>query len=1026
MTIVGGSEANIQDFPYQVALLDMNNGERLHCGGAILTKRFVLTAAHCLEGRDPGSLQVLIGQSKLSATEGQRFAIKRWVSQPFNPVTNEYDLAILELATPLDFTTQALTAQPIPVFSLAEEQLGLTNEGVWATISGWGAMQFGTGIASNQLRQAQVPVVANEKVAGWLDDEGITSKIFPHMLAAGKEEGGVDACQGDSGGPLVVNDAAGRKKLAGITSWGIGCGEARKPGIYTRVAHFEQWIYENAPVFPGLLISEVATPQATNGTVNYLEIANTGEETVNLDRVVLQIEDEEIPLSGEVLPGNVFLLANVSDATFFKDKLPDKIHPSLVFTGQERLAIRDTLTLRTIDQLGENALAYWHFKEKAIVRKSFVTSGNWGFFQENKFYEWTVEAQFNSPGVHITQAPEYDLEITNVEIPGALQEVEVTVCQDSVPLQLQVKNTGTQTVSSFIVNIKEKGVENSFWQVPVTFNAGVGLSPKALAEVDLSEHGFRFLANLGTEYTLEFSMSEVEGSADEVELNSHAEFQFTTSEQEGNSIRLSIQTDNFPEETSWAIKNEQGDVLFRGEAQGGSNGIWQAAYCLPSACYVLEVYDAFGDGIQGGSIHIENEDGFLLGKFDEKFRDQTQVTFCTQIHEVDAAIHLKEPDVVYQCKDSESISPVLEVWNVGKETIHQLQFLLSIGNEHYQETWSGTLPNGEKTQITLGAFNVAGWTGKTEKLKVKVNRVNAKEDTNLSNNTDSQLLDFSGNPVQLQIQSDEFASETFWELFSQQGVSLVQGGFYEDAPGSRLLNEGLCLPEGCFLLELTDVFDDGIDGGYFQVMDQWGNIKVDSGSFESRVQLPFCLPFAISQPANFQASVQAGHKVALSWEYTGPEIDGFQLFRSEKESGAFELLNTVNANTFSFEDGAASANTYFVYKIRAFKENLYSNYSNAEEVFTQPLGMQDEWNEKVKIYPNPTAGMVTVDLSGVHAMNLILYDLQGKVKPFKGLSGSLKEVIQLDLKGFPTGVYLLKVVTEEGVGVKRIAVLNKE
>ena len=52
-----------------------------------------------------------------------------------------------------------------------------------------------------------------------------------NMICAGVTGGGKDACQGDSGGPLVVGD-----KLVGIVSWGVGCAEARYPGVYSNVA----------------------------------------------------------------------------------------------------------------------------------------------------------------------------------------------------------------------------------------------------------------------------------------------------------------------------------------------------------------------------------------------------------------------------------------------------------------------------------------------------------------------------------------------------------------------------------------------------------------------------------------------------------------------------------------------------------------------------------------------------------------------------------------------------------------------
>ena len=57
------------------------------------------------------------------------------------------------------------------------------------------------------------------------------------MICAGDEKGGKDACQNDSGGPLVVNNV-----LYGIVSFGIGCGRADFPGVYTNVAKYASWI----------------------------------------------------------------------------------------------------------------------------------------------------------------------------------------------------------------------------------------------------------------------------------------------------------------------------------------------------------------------------------------------------------------------------------------------------------------------------------------------------------------------------------------------------------------------------------------------------------------------------------------------------------------------------------------------------------------------------------------------------------------------------------------------------------------
>ena len=249
--VVGGNDASPGEYPFVAhVLIDRT----FNCTGTLVAPTWVVTAGHCSSLVPGGVVNVPIGQpgqlvevsiGAYKTPSGAPFSYttdgeKRPVAQVFvNPNytfgQSGYDVSLLKLGQPSSKT-------PVPVAGPSEE--GLWTPGTMATIAGFGLTEDG-GDTPAVLQEAQVPIVTDAyAAAAYPDDFEPVSQI-----GAGYEQGGVDTCQGDSGGPLLVRTTLGAWRLAGDTSYGDGCAEAGKPGIYGRVGDdaLRNWITSVAP-----------------------------------------------------------------------------------------------------------------------------------------------------------------------------------------------------------------------------------------------------------------------------------------------------------------------------------------------------------------------------------------------------------------------------------------------------------------------------------------------------------------------------------------------------------------------------------------------------------------------------------------------------------------------------------------------------------------------------------------------------------------------------------------------------------
>ena len=237
LNIIGGTATTIAEHPWQVALLDARVTDAYDsqfCGGTLVDRWWVVTAAHCMLGESAENVDVLIGTANLgNVTGAQRIRVAEIIIHPrYNDFTSDSDIALLRLSSPA-----ADTHTRLPVI----DDPALANPGVTATVSGWGTtINDSPSSAPEVLRDVDLPIVslatANATVA-------YSGSLTANMLPAGLAAGGKDSCQGDSGGPLTVPSPVGPgRMLAGVVSFGEGCGLPNAYGIYTRVSSFREFV----------------------------------------------------------------------------------------------------------------------------------------------------------------------------------------------------------------------------------------------------------------------------------------------------------------------------------------------------------------------------------------------------------------------------------------------------------------------------------------------------------------------------------------------------------------------------------------------------------------------------------------------------------------------------------------------------------------------------------------------------------------------------------------------------------------
>ncbi|KZC06605.1 PREDICTED: chymotrypsin-2 [Dufourea novaeangliae] len=218
--IVGGSTAEEGQYPYQASL---RFKERHFCGGSVLNKRWILTAAHCLTSFNDTAITVVLGTNTLD-NGGDMYRSEKVISHPrYNSALIRNDIGLIKLEKDIVYgDTVKSVALPNENFSKIDYP---------AVLSGWGTTSY-PGDTPNALQRIELSVIDQKQCLN-------TNFRITNDNICTLNKRGEGACHGDSGGPLVAD-----MEQIGVVSWGVPCARGR-PDVFTRVYSYIQWIKDH-------------------------------------------------------------------------------------------------------------------------------------------------------------------------------------------------------------------------------------------------------------------------------------------------------------------------------------------------------------------------------------------------------------------------------------------------------------------------------------------------------------------------------------------------------------------------------------------------------------------------------------------------------------------------------------------------------------------------------------------------------------------------------------------------------------
>ncbi|XP_054934395.2 chymotrypsin-1-like [Dermacentor andersoni] len=209
--------------------------KQMACGGSILSSRFILTAAHCINFGHRHPVSIVVRYNSTYLEQGPLASVKDIIPHPrFSMATVTNDIGLVKLTKPLQFDE---FVKPI---CLPVTRLQLAHKKAFA--AGWGKTRDKDVKGTDRLHYIRTNILPFRNCTTSFDSWE-QQDVFTDASVICTETNGEGVCQGDSGGPVTIWRKRHRKYFqVGVISFSEGCSKAGHPNVHTRVSHFVPWI----------------------------------------------------------------------------------------------------------------------------------------------------------------------------------------------------------------------------------------------------------------------------------------------------------------------------------------------------------------------------------------------------------------------------------------------------------------------------------------------------------------------------------------------------------------------------------------------------------------------------------------------------------------------------------------------------------------------------------------------------------------------------------------------------------------